>query len=275
MSVGLSLPGTSRIDAGLIRDAGIVGGRAWGDTDGNGLFDGTETGFASVTVRLLDATSGTVLATATTSFSTATRGAYQFTIGAGTYVIEFVAPAGYGFSPADVGGDDTIDSDVTDTVLGRTDPIVVVGGTTDLTHFAGLVAQPAGVSGYVWSDLDGDGIQDPGEPGLPGVVVNLHGPNVSTGSLTSEAGPVLYTATTDTDGMYSISGVTPGQSYVLRRVIPVGFTSSPVDQDGDDSVDSDFPLPTSGTHAPSGIGITPTPGQTFDFDAGLIPVPDV
>ncbi len=125
------------------------------------------------------------------------------------------------------------------------------------------------VGGRIWRDIDFDGIQDPGEPGLPGVVVNLHAPDVDTGPFTSETGPVLYTATTDADGLYSISGVTPGQSYVLRRVIPAGFTSSPLNQGGDDSADSDFPPPNTDLFAPPGIGIAPVAGQSFDFDAGL------
>src|SRR5262245_52584255 len=32
---------------------------------------------------------------------------------------------------------------------------------------------PVNVGNFVWDDLDGDGTQDPGEPGLPGVTVQL------------------------------------------------------------------------------------------------------
>ncbi|MCB9388241.1 MAG: hypothetical protein H6512_01225 [Acidimicrobiia bacterium] len=32
---------------------------------------------------------------------------------------------------------------------------------------------PASIGDKVFSDVDGDGIQDPGEPGIPGVIVIL------------------------------------------------------------------------------------------------------
>lgn len=36
---------------------------------------------------------------------------------------------------------------------------------------------PGELGNLVWNDLDGDGIQDAGEPGLPGVVVELYRDN--------------------------------------------------------------------------------------------------
>ena len=59
------------------------------------------------------------------------------------------------------------------------------------------------VSGYVFRDLDNDGVRDPGEPGVPGVRVHR-----STGQQTP-------TATTAQDGSYVITGLTPQSSGYL------------------------------------------------------------
>ena len=63
--------------------------------------------------------------------------------------------------------------------VGRTGPIQVgqdrrTRGRHDLTIDAGLVEVPeCVVGGFIWSDLDGDGIQDEGEPGVPDITVLL------------------------------------------------------------------------------------------------------
>lgn len=59
--------------------------------------------------------------------------------------------------------------------------------------------RPYLVGDTVWFDSDGDGVQDAGEPGIPGVVVHL----------VDSAGAILATATTDADGHYTI-GVEAG-----------------------------------------------------------------
>ncbi|MCB9390163.1 MAG: hypothetical protein H6512_11545 [Acidimicrobiia bacterium] len=45
----------------------------------------------------------------------------------------------------------------------------------DLTWDQGIVpaVEPASIGDRVWSDLDGDGIQDGDEPGIPGIIVIL------------------------------------------------------------------------------------------------------
>ena len=55
------------------------------------------------------------------------------------------------------------------------------------------------VEGTVWSDADGDGIQDPGEVGIPDVTVELRGTD----------GNVVATTTSGPDGSYIFTGVNP------------------------------------------------------------------
>jgi hypothetical protein len=51
---------------------------------------------------------------------------------------------------------------------------------------------PVSVRSTIWRDLDGDGIRDPGEPGIAGVTVNLY----------DAAGALVGTAITDAQGIY-------------------------------------------------------------------------
>lgn len=72
--------------------------------------------------------------------------------------------------------------------------------------------QPVGVIGdFVWLDLDGDGMQDPGEPGLPEVLVTITN------------GVDTFMTTTDPDGYYSFANV-PDGNWTVTFAGPVGTT---------------------------------------------------
>jgi hypothetical protein len=111
-----------------------VGDFVWNDLNGNGIQDGGEAGYAGVTVKLLGSDGTTVLATTTTNAS----GNYSFTnLPAGTYYVQFVAPSGTTFTTANVGADDTKDSDA-DVSTGKTAVITLAAGQTNNTIDAGL-----------------------------------------------------------------------------------------------------------------------------------------
>jgi len=55
------------------------------------------------------------------------------------------------------------------------------------------------IGDYVWNDLDGDGNQDGGEPGLAGIDVHLCGAN---SSMTIDCSVLDLFATTDANGDY-------------------------------------------------------------------------
>lgn len=63
------------------------------------------------------------------------------------------------------------------------------------------------VGDWVWEDLDGDGVQDPGEPGIEGVVLEL-----------MQGDSVLQTTTTDSTGFYSfpVTIDVDGEIYTVR-----------------------------------------------------------
>lgn len=118
------------------------------------------------------------------------------------------------------------------------------------------LASPAQIGDFVWNDEDRDGIQDPGEDGIEGVMVILQLPGEST--------PIdIDTTFTDADGMY-IFNVVPGE-YKVTFVLPDGLIFADPDQGTDDTIDSD-PDPTTGMTDVFVIG----PGETnLTIDAGM------
>ena len=117
------------------------------------------------------------------------------------------------------------------------------------------------VGNRVWHDLDRDGIQDPGEPGVPGVVVTAYD---------CVSGAQLSQDTTDGGGWYeSLCWDNQGVAnpFCLVFTLPAGYAFTLQDQGSDDSVDSDV----------DAFGVTACidPSQlqnTCHVDAGLVTV---
>src|SRR4051812_28852371 len=88
----------------------------------------------------------------------------------------------------------------------------------------------ASVGDFVWSDLNANGIQDAGEPGLAGVALQLYRSNNS----------LVSTTTTDADGRYRFDDAPAGVSLYLRITPPFAYAVTEADRGSDDAVDSDF-----------------------------------
>lgn len=235
-------------DAGLYRPAS-VGDRVWLDADGDGVQDAAETtGIAGVTVTLYKST-GVMVSSTTTNAS----GNYSFTNQLpGSYYIIFTEPAAYDFSPLDQGGNDATDSDA-NTTTGRTANFALAEGQSNTTVDAGVLQQ-SGLGDLVWNDLNGNGVQEAGEPGLAGVTVEVY----------YAAGGLAGNALTDSAGLWNVDGLLPGNYYV-KFTPPTGFIFSPKDVGGDDAKDSD-PDRSTGVTATT----TLTAGESdMTWDAGL------
>lgn len=127
------------------------------------------------------------------------------------------------------------------------------------------------IGDFVWNDLDGDGIQDAGEPGMWGVTVILLdgvGNPIGTGLST----------TTDSSGKYLFTGLLPG-SYSVQFVLPSVNVFTRQNAGTDDTLDSDASRTTGKTGVytlgwkkdPAGIGVT----SDLTVDAGLVKPIDV
>jgi hypothetical protein len=105
------------------------------------------------------------------------------------------------------------------------------------------------IGDFVWSDLDNDGIQDPGEPGLANITVTLGG--AASGS-----------TQTDVNGYYLFPGLYAG-SYTVTVGTPSGYVASPSNAGSDPAKDSNG--------SPASVTLTNADDLTIDF--GFYPIP--
>src|SRR6185436_3075554 len=113
--------------------------------------------------------------------------------------------------------------------------------SVDLTIDAGLVPPPpctARIGDYVWNDVNGNGIQEAGEQGINGLLVELK----------DGTGTVLQSTTTMTfngqPGYYQFTGLPCEGSYQVWVTRPAAYSRfSPPFQGADVTVDSNG-LPT-------------------------------
>lgn len=118
------------------------------------------------------------------------------------------------------------------------------------------VSKPTSAIGdRVWADLDGDGQQDAGEPGLAGVslelVLDRH---------------VVARTTTDAAGHYRFADLTAGK-YSIRIKLPAGYALAPPHNGTNADTDSD------GEPKTGGLELN-VPADTVDLsrDVGLVPL---
>ena len=263
---------------------GIFGNRYFVDTNENGLQDPNEPGVVGATVNLwtADAAGNPIAQVGTTT--TAASGLYEFTglSRSTTYVVQFVDPTGDGFTTANVGSNDFIDSDVD--ANGISDPVTL--GTQRVNRSIDAGAQPAdspeppapvndGVTGNrFFVDTDGNGAQDPNEPGVVGATVNLWTADAA-GNPIAQVG----TTTTGASGLYTFTGLSRTTTYVVQFVAPNGeaFTVANaamdnIDSDADANGISDpFVLGTSMVNNTIDAGLAPAVGElTYEYTATCI-----
>jgi protocatechuate 3,4-dioxygenase beta subunit/glutamine cyclotransferase len=171
-----------------------LSGQVYNDLNGDGSNDGgTDPGLGGWTINVLNS-SGVVVATTTSDAS----GDYSFSaLPVAAYTIEEITQTGW--------------------VL--TQPLPNPPGTYSLPPLSGSYTdlnfgnfQTVTVSGNVYNDLNGNGQQNPGEPGLKGWTVDVY----------NAAGAVVGTATTDANGNYTITGIGPG-SFTLGEIVQSGW----------------------------------------------------
>lgn len=200
---------------------GSIGDFVWRDLNGNGIQDAGEPGINGVSVRLKDSTGAVVATSTTTTGPAGGDGYYQFAgLCAGSYTVEVVQST----LPPDVtptlcgNGEPNVDSNCNGSVTLPTD------NSSDQTIDFGFVPTPPQCTGsigdFIWNDLNRNGIQDSGEPGINGVTVRLKnglGAVVATTTTPSGAGSAGY---------YQFNGLCGG-TYVVevdQTTLPSNFT---------------------------------------------------
>ena len=226
-----------------------IGDTTWLDSNVNGVFDDGEFVIAGVVVTLLnsDTTVLTVdgLGNAVTPKVTNANGFYEFiNLLPGDYIVQFGEKAGYIRTDANVGANDTIDSDA-DKLTGLTQVYNLTAGERDSTVDAGYFL-PSSIGDYTWLDLNANGQQDPNEAPFPGIEVTLL--DGSGNLVTSDAfGNPIVPQITDNTGHYLFSNLLPG-NYTVMFTAPDDYQISPANNIVNDTIDSD-PIPNTGVTA--------------------------
>src|SRR5262249_40356584 len=148
----------------------------WLDVNGNGSQDSDEPGLAGVTVTATWAgPDGTLDTDDDLTLTTVTQpnGSYQFTnVPPGLYRVRVAdgLPAGV----TNTGDPDTTLDGSTEVTLGESDI------RTDINF--GYQGNSS-ISGFVFEDLNNDGVRQPGEPGIAGVPIILTGTDIADNTI--------------------------------------------------------------------------------------------
>lgn len=162
------------LNAGFIYKKAGISGQVWLDENRNGMPDETENGFNGITIHLLNIENQLVQSVLTTDDQNGEKGFYQFTdILPGSYFLKFEMTDLYipTLSIHDLGGSVSV---ITDQNGPYTSDVfeLLPGENLEQMH-AGLSWNYAKVNGRIWGDNNENGIQDIGERGISGVLLQL------------------------------------------------------------------------------------------------------
>ena len=178
---------------------GTITGAKFLDANGNGVRDAGETGLAGVTITR----TGSINDPAGAQLSVVTDAQGNFTfanVPFGSFTLSETVPPGFTQTAPPVPGTNLVpinfaQRSVSGVLFGNRP----VGGT---------------ISGVKFNDVNGNGVRDSDEPGLPGVEIHV-----------TDASGTVKTTTSDAAGGFSVTGLAAG-SYVVSEVVPNGFTQT-------------------------------------------------
>jgi large repetitive protein len=171
-----------------------ISGMKYYDLNGNGVQDKDEPGIPGQTVTLLD--NGKEIATATTGQD----GGYTFNnLVQGTYNINDPTSGGF--------------------VLTTTSSITVTITSSAVLHASFGLTGTHSISGVKFNDVNGNGVMDSGEPGVPGWGMVLDGTTAFHGI------HITRTVNTASDGSYAFDHLVPG-TYKISELSRPGWTQT-------------------------------------------------
>jgi uncharacterized repeat protein (TIGR01451 family) len=192
--------------------------RVFVDPNNDGIPQAGETGIPNVELRLTgtDAAGNAVNIVAV---PTGAAGGYEFRnvppSGAGGYTITETQPANYAPGKANNNGNPGTPQGGGNVITGVTVSATSVPLTQGEYYFGELL--PAGISGRVYYDRDGNGAQGAPatEPGIAGVTITVTGIDINNQ-------PVSRTTVTDASGNYSFADLGAG-TYTVTETRPAGY----------------------------------------------------
>jgi large repetitive protein len=196
---------------------GSIAGRVYADQNDNGVYeDGEALPGVTLTLTGTDDRGNPVKLTVVTGAD----GSYIFTglrpSGPGGYSVTETQPAGLGNYPA---GSGSLVGSINNKAAGVADTDVIkaivlppqgIGTGYDFRDVA------SSISGFVYLDLNDNGVMDAGETGIAGVEVTL------TGSSPARSAAIALTKTTGADGSFRFDGL-PAGSYTLVESQPARY----------------------------------------------------
>ena len=224
---------TVQRDAGFFTTGSISGG-VWDDLDEDGLRSASEQLVGRVEVQLLDEQHSHV---ATTQTNSAGRFRFEDLVPGKAYTLQITPPDGTG-PTQQLAAESTLTSAIAP-ATGRSE-LIVLGSGERVLRWVGIhgLGTTTEVSGHVWDDLNGDGLQSATEVGIEGVRVQAYGSEYQ----------LVATTATDEEGRYAFPSPENG-IYRLEFLAPHGATFSPPYQGGDRHRDSDVNRSTGRTAA--------------------------
>ena len=217
---------------------GLIEGTLWN-------LDGGNTPFPAITVSL--SMNGNVIAQKNTD----SRGSYSFDrLYPGTYILSTVLPDGYLFAR---------ETDVFDR-----DSVILNTGSAEIHLLMGQhlvscdigIGLRGGIGDTAWLDGNGNGLQDIGEPGMPGIHIALY-----------QYGEFIASTETDVYGRYSLKDLYPG-AYDMTVTMPDELRTT-VQNTEYSLVNSDLPETEDTTVTVEGI-IVPSGSMNLNYDLGFV-----
>lgn len=173
----------------LAQTGGSIGGFVYFDSNGDGLMNAGEPGLAGVSVAISGGG----------SLATAADGSFLFSgLAAGTYTLTQTDLPGF---------------------LSTTPNQVAVAVTGAVSGIDFGDALPHTVTGVIFEDLNEDGDQGLGEPGIPGALLQVYRDNDGDG-VVGIGDPLLGADVSDVQGNYRIPDLPPGPSVVYIELPP-------------------------------------------------------
>jgi protocatechuate 3,4-dioxygenase beta subunit len=295
---GDSDPNTNlTVDFGFIRPMAI-GNYIWNDINADGIQDAVEVGLAGATVSLMDNAGNPVTdlkGNPVDSMVTGETGDYLFNyLPEGDYIVRVQQPGNFVMTfpfqntttvDDDIDSNCTLhDNDVVQTapislLLGQQPDVSTDGDNTDrnMTIDCGFYSLVQ-LGDLIWAD-DGDGVQEDGEPGIPGAIVTLLGEDGEPTVVHYDGTPVAPQIT-DSEGHYLFDNLIPGE-YSIQVQLPEGYGSAvtiggldPDETLSGDGFDIEFETDSNCIQDDSGIFTLPltldSEEHALDLDCGFV-----
>lgn len=178
---------------------GSIAGIKFEDINANHIFDSGEPGLPGWTITLTNNDTGN-----TTNQTTVSDGSYNFTnLADGNYTVGEVLQSGW------------IQTVPLNSIILQISAGNVVRVTNATNNDFGNF-KLGEIKGEKFNDINGNGVKDAGDLGIPGWQVNIVGTDTLTNTVVNQ------TVTTDSSGNYDITGLTPG-IYIITEVLQPGY----------------------------------------------------